>query len=921
MIWIPLLRIRFRRPVLWALSMAAAMGIGQSPGLVPAGRAQQPDSTQALAPPQFTMLGGVYTNASMIVELASEEADAVIRYTLNGSNPTTNSMVYTQPLSIAYSVLIRAKAFSALRPPSATVTQSYTLLGNDLLTFNSNLPLVIINTYGHGISENTWVMATTRFIDTVGGYSTLMGNADYDGCAGVGLRGSSSLQFPKTPYKMELWDESGNAKKTSLLGLPAESDWVLYAPYSDKTLIRNVLSYELFGKMEHYSVRTRLIELFVDVYGGRLTMSDYKGVYVLVEKIKRGDHRVDIEKLLPTDNVEPNVTGGYLLKKDRLDPGDLGFSTSHAGVLAYVDPKEKEMTASQKSWLKGWFSQFEAALYGANYRDRTNGYAKYIDVNSFIDLQWMVESTKNIDGYRLSHFMYKDRLGKLSLGPIWDWDLSLGNANYLDGWKTNGWYWSLAVDTDYPWFRRLFQDPDFNQQSIDRWGELRQDVLNTTQVLSRIDELTGQLQSPQTRNYQRWPVLGQSIWPNWYVGRTYPDEVNWLKQWITGRLAWIDSNYLPAPVLDRDGGPIAPGFSLSMRASTGTIYYTRDGRDPRLPGGVLDPKAQVYVSPLWLTTNSRIFARIRQTNAWSPPAIATFTVDIPPLIVTEIMYHPAPPPAGSTNSADDFEFVELKNIGAATLDLNGVHFGAGIGFDFSGSAITRLAAGENVLLVKNVPAFEERYGTGLKVAGQFTGKLDNRGDRVAVFGQLEEPILDFSYSDAWHPSTDGQGYSLVVVDEYAPRTNWANQTHWRPSSDLGGSPGSDEPPESYDTWKTRFFSPLQLADPNISGDLADADHDGCLNRAEYLSGTNPWDPSSSLRLELVEWTEAGGLRLRFHAVAGRAYAVQFCDRLTGGNWKQLTGVTPRPTNQYLEISDPQAGSELRGYYRLVIPSR
>ena len=170
MIWIPLLRIRFRRPVLWGLSMAAAMGIGQSPGLVPVGRAQQPDSTQALAPPQFTMLGGVYTNASMIVELASEEADAVIRYTLNGSNPTTNSTVYTQPLSIANSALIRAKAFSALRPPSATVTQSYTLLGNDLLTFNSNLPLVIINTYGHGISENTWLMAATRFIDTVGGY-------------------------------------------------------------------------------------------------------------------------------------------------------------------------------------------------------------------------------------------------------------------------------------------------------------------------------------------------------------------------------------------------------------------------------------------------------------------------------------------------------------------------------------------------------------------------------------------------------------------------------------------------------------------------------------------------------------------------------------------------------------------------------
>src|SRR5205085_2483831 len=139
-----------------------------------------------------------------------------------------------------------------------------------------------------------------------------------------------STQFPKKSLAFEIQDELLQDRKVSLLGLPKQSDWVLYAPYTDKTLIRDYLAYELCNQIGTYAPHTRLIEVYVDASGGKLAQADYVGVYVLIEKIKRDDHRVDIAELLPTQITAPEVTGGYIFKKDRLDPGDVGFSTSHA---------------------------------------------------------------------------------------------------------------------------------------------------------------------------------------------------------------------------------------------------------------------------------------------------------------------------------------------------------------------------------------------------------------------------------------------------------------------------------------------------------------------------------------------------------------------------------------------------------------
>lgn len=164
------------------------------------------------------------------------------------------------------------------------------------------------------------------------------------------------------------------------------------------------------------------------------------------------------------------------------------------------------------------------------------------------------------------------------------------------------------------------------------------------------------------------------------------------------------------------------------------------------------------------------------------------------LRVTEIMYHPAAPLAGGAYTTEDFEYLELKNIGPVPLDLTGVHFTNGIQFHFTGSAVTNLAADQHVLVVKNLGAFSARYGSGLNVAGQYLGSLDNGGENVRLDDALGEPILDFSYDNSWYPATDGLGFSLVIVDENAPFDTWGLKESWRPSGLFSGSPAQNDPP-------------------------------------------------------------------------------------------------------------------------------
>ena len=215
------------------------------------------------------------------------------------------------------------------------------------------------------------------------------------------------------------------------------------------------------------------------------------------------------------------------------------------------------------------------------------------------------------------------------MGPIWDWNLSFGNANARDGFNPEGWYWSQLDDRQYSWFRRLFQDPDFAQRYADRWGELRTNQFAIVKILARVDELAAQLNEPQARNFRRWRVLGRNVWPNAFVGQNFNDEVSFLKQWIRQRVEWMDQEFMFPPTFSTRGGTVKGGTKLELRARTGKVFYTLDGSDPRAPGGVVSKVARPYKSSIVLNDTTTVFCRATDGTRWSCPAVSKFDISKP----------------------------------------------------------------------------------------------------------------------------------------------------------------------------------------------------------------------------------------------------------------------------------------------------
>ncbi len=422
---------------------------------------------------------------------------------------------------------------------------------------SSNLPIVVINTSGQTILDDPKIEATMGIIYNGVGVRNNVTDAanNYNGKIGIEIRGSSSQMFPKKQYGLELHDALGVGIDASLLGLPKESDWILFAPYNDKSLVRDPLAYKLGRDLGRYAPRTKYCEVVLN--------GEYQGIYVLIEKIKRDKNRVDINKLDPVEITNDDLTGGYIIKIDKdTGTGGEGWASSftppgRSGTqtifFQYEYPKATNIVAQQKEYIKQYMTAFENALAGDNFKDPTLGYAKYIDVDSFIDYFIANELSKNVDAYRLSTFMYKRKDsdgGKLFMGPIWDFNLGFGNIDFCAKGAPEGFvirynsicskdFWLIPF-----WWDRLLQDESFRQKLTARWTALRSDKYKTAKILTYVDSVTTVLNvEAQQRNFQKWPVLGKYVWPNYYVGQTFQQEVDWLKTWIGQRLAWLDTSF------------------------------------------------------------------------------------------------------------------------------------------------------------------------------------------------------------------------------------------------------------------------------------------------------------------------------------------------------------------------------------------
>ncbi len=757
-----------------------------------------------------------------------------IRYTLDWKTPTISSPLYTEPLTIDSTVMVRARVFKEGMMPSPIVTESYVFLHSSLYNFTSNLPIVIINMFGRPIpGTGTIGFPVTGHMYVIehkpageGGKKEahMTDPPDFAGIIGIKVRGSSTANRPKQSFSIEIQDPDGPPQAdldATILGLPPDSDFVLYGAYNfDHALMRNALIYELSRQCGRYAARTRFCEVWINRGSGPVSTAHYMGVYWFGERLTRSPYRINVTRLLPTDNEEPAITGGYIIKQDRKDPGEQGFSAGGYNSLVWVDPDEPEVTPAQRVWLINYINKMSQAIRTRNPRE----YEKYIDVDAWIDHHILNVFPKNVDAFRLSGYMYKDRGGKMVLGPIWDYDRSMGSTDgrdrYWDRWENTGGDGGTPYFS-YGWYGPLFgnRPPLGNDEWAvryrARWRQLRGGPLSTENVMAVIDRMAAEIGEAATRNWQKWRQ-GSS---NFQV------SVNQLKNWLSNRLEWIDRQFIEPPAFSPQPGQVQPGTQVTITALEGTIYYTINGPDPRRTSTQPAPEALIYDGPITVNDNIRIRARTRVSErVWSEMTEGVFYTHLLPLVVTEVMYRPSPATGGSF-SASQYEFLEIFNRGNQPVSLAGVSFTQGVTFDFREAAFTTLEPQGYAVVVRNIDAFAQRYQDTSRVLGEFSGTLSNSGETITLSGPVGEPLLSFRYSGSWYPEASGGGYSIVIKDPAAPRDSWSQADSWRLSFEPGGSPGREDLPP---------VKGLQLpGDFNQDGRLTVSDAFGLLR---YLFG-------------------------------------------------------------------------------------
>lgn len=423
--------------------------------------------------------------------------------------------------------------------------------GQDISAFSTELPLIIIDTDGKTINDEPKITAKMKIISNSIGLNHFNDNPNqYYGFIGIELRGSSSQDYLQKPYLFETRDLTGKNLNVSLLGLPEENDWVLLSNYNDKSFMRNILGYNLFQKLGHYSPRAKLVDVILN--------NEYQGIYVLTEKIKPDKNRVDIATLLPEYIAGDELTGGYIFKIDYWNNND-SWQSPYSPIdhpdfkvhFVYHDPDWDELVYEQKEYLKSYVSSFEQALYSSNFTDENLGYPNFIDIESFIDYFLVSEVSRNNDGFKKSRYFHKDKNGKIFAGPVWDFDWAWKNINECFIFKaTDGSGWAYKVNDCNPWVKspgwmiRLLYDTKFKNAVNCRYFDLRSNILSNGSIFSTIDSIYNEVKNAQVKHFQKWQILGKNVGaPEIGVQpATYEGEIEKLKNWIAIRFNWLDKN-------------------------------------------------------------------------------------------------------------------------------------------------------------------------------------------------------------------------------------------------------------------------------------------------------------------------------------------------------------------------------------------
>ena len=375
----------------------------------------------------------------------------------------------------------------------------------DIVAF-TGLPIIYLTTVGDAPIDSKE--------DYVNGSVTIKGGRNFESVnlADMKIRGrgnSTWFLHPKKPFQMKF------KNKSMMLDMPSKKKWLFLAEYSDKTMLRNTISFEMgyLSNLE-WTPKSTFAEVYIN--------DEYNGTYNISEKVEEGSNRVNIG-----DN-------GFLLEIDQLerqDSDDVYFYTSE--FLVAIKEPNLNWDDAQYNYVKGYINEFESALFASNFADPISGYAKYIDVDSFVDWYLISEITKNVDAKSFSSIYFHLVPGqKIKMGPLWDFDLSFGNVDYADSRYAQG-FWVK----DNPWIAKLFTDAVFLEKVKTRFAYFKS---NQILILDKIDDYAEKLNLAQQENDTKWKTLGNYVWPNPLVFDTYSEEVTHLKTWYSQRMDWLD---------------------------------------------------------------------------------------------------------------------------------------------------------------------------------------------------------------------------------------------------------------------------------------------------------------------------------------------------------------------------------------------
>ncbi len=796
-----------------------------------------------VADTKFSKDRGFYDQA-FPVTITSATVGAQIRYTLDGSAPTaTTGLVYGGPITVTKTTVLRAAAFKAGYLPSDVDTQTYLFLA-DVLRQPAAAPAGYPTTWNGTpadyemdpdvVDSAAYAGQMVDALKSIPTMSLVLNKDDMFGSQGLYVNLSGQGVAWERPTSMEMIYADGRDGVQINAGLRIQGGAGRNPQLVSKHSFRLV-----------FSERTGPTKLEFPLFdGSRVTEFDtitlragFNNSWNFTSTSEQARATYTQDEWMRVTQRAMGQVAGY---------GNFVHLYINGMYWGLYNPTERPSAPFAADWYGGdkedWdalnssepidgdkeaWDELQRRVNGpggasaptANWLADDARYAlvkEYLDVDNFIDYMLLNFYGGNNDWD--DHNWYAARRRAPGEGYkffSWDGERTLESATGQDKTGVN------QADKPSRIYAQLRANAEFRMRFADRAHKhlfnggalsVAANQQRYTGIMAQIDKAIigesarwgdSRRATPYTRNVewvaernrvlnQYFPVRGNTLLTQLRAGQLYP-TVN-------------------APVFNQWGGTVSPSFNLTMTTTgnpAGTIYYTLDGTDPRLPGGGVAPGAVAYTGPVNLGGSKQVKARFLTGTTWSALDDVTFFAATPPALrVSEVMYHPPPAPAGSVFAKDDFEYVEVVNTGAGPLELGGLKFTSGITFTFPQ---TTLAAGERTVVVRNLTAFQSRYGTNVATAGVYTDQLDNAGERIRLETALGQVIQEFTYDDDWHASTDGGGYSLVAVNPAASNAVLSTQAGWRPSTPPAGAPGLADPGVNHNAVVVNEVAPSQPA--------------------------------------------------------------------------------------------------------------